>query len=468
MDILLISANRERTPYPVFPLGLSYLAGPLAERGHRLKVLDLCFADDPESAVSTALDEFTPNAVVLSIRNIDNVTFPRSRSYLPGVKKIVDICRGRVPVIAGGSGFSIMPAEILAYLDADYGVVGEGEEILPELLTCISDGLTPESLPGVLVREKTGFLPARLIQSIRPAERGLFPLERYYREGGMANLQTKRGCPFSCIYCTYPLLEGRAIRVRPIGDIITEIRSLVEGFGISYIYFVDDIFNYPPEFAEELCQAMISEKLQINWTAFINPAFITPSLLQTMIAAGCDAVEFGSESGSASMLRNLGKSFTVDDLRNSSRLCREAGADFAHYILFGGPGESEATIDETFALMDELEPTAVIAMTGIRIFPGTPLHASALADGTLAAETSLLEPVFYISPPIRETLCQMVTERALARKTWVAPGLEINMSDAMLEALRHFPVRGPLWKLMKRLGRSRVRPMSAPAVENAG
>lgn len=84
MDILLISANRERTPYPVFPLGLSYLAGPLAERGHRLKVLDLCFADDPESAVSTALDEFTPNAVVLSIRNIDNVTFPRSRSYLPG------------------------------------------------------------------------------------------------------------------------------------------------------------------------------------------------------------------------------------------------------------------------------------------------------------------------------------------------------------------------------------------------
>lgn len=460
MDILLVSANRERTPYPVFPLGLSYLAGPLAEQGHRLQVLDLCFADDPEAALNEALDQFKPGVVVLSIRNIDNVTYPGSRSYLPGVKAIVDTCRGRVSVIAGGSGFSIMPTEIFAYLDADYGVVGEGEEVLPRLIAAIAEGAIPD-LPGVLVKGRSGFLPPWLLQSIRPAQRSLFPLDRYYREGGMANLQTKRGCPFSCIYCTYPILEGTAIRVRPIADIIAEIRTLTDQHGIGYLYFVDDIFNYPPEFAEELCRAIIDSGIKVNWTAFINPAFITPGLLQTMIAAGCDAVEFGSESGSATMLKNLGKSFSVDDLRNSSRLCRDEGADFAHYILFGGPGESEATIDETFALMDELEPTAVIAMTGIRIFPGTPLHQSALAEGIITPETSLLEPLFYISPPIRETLCELVTERAMARKTWVAPGLEINMSDAMMEALRHFPVRGPLWKLMKRLGRSRVKPMAS-------
>lgn len=459
MDILLISANREKSPYPVFPLGLSYLAGPLAARGHRLRVLDLCFADDPDAVVSEAILDFMPAAVVISIRNIDNVTFPGSRSYLPGVRKVVDICRGKAPVILGGSGFSLMPVELLAYLEGDYGVVGEGEEVLPELVASLADGASPRALPGVLVKGEAGCLPARLVQNIGPADRSLFTVDRYHREGGMANLQTKRGCPFTCIYCTYPILEGNSIRLRPIGEIVAEIRSLVDGFGVSYIYFVDDIFNYPPEFAEELCRAIISEQLPVNWTAFINPAFVTPSLLNVMIAAGCDAVEFGSESGSAQMLRNLGKSFGVEDVRSASRLCREQGADFAHYILFGGPGESEATIDESFALMDELEPTAVIAMTGIRIFPGTPLHASALADGTITSETSLLDPVFYISPPIRETLCRMVTERALARKNWVAPGLEINMSDAMLEALRHFSVRGPLWKLMKRLGRSRVKPM---------
>jgi hypothetical protein len=55
-----------------------------------------------------------------------------------------------------------------------------------------------------------------------------------------------------------------------------------------------------------------------------------------------------------------------------------------------------------------------------------------------------------------------VTEQAVLRKNWVVPGLEINMSDSMLAAIRHFQVRGPLWKLMKRLGRTRVRPMAAP------
>jgi radical SAM superfamily enzyme len=156
----------------------------------------------------------------------------------------------------------------------------------------------------------------------------------------------------------------------------------------------------------------------------------------------------------------LGKSFTVADIRSASRLCHDLGIDFAHYILFGGPGESVVTIDETFSLMDEINPVAVIAMNGIRIYPGTPLHHRAIEEGYISAETSLLEPLFYISPPLGETICDLVTERAMTRLNWVVPGLEINMSAAMMEALRSFPVRGPLWKLMKRLGRSRLRPMA--------
>jgi radical SAM superfamily enzyme YgiQ (UPF0313 family) len=275
----------------------------------------------------------------------------------------------------------------------------------------------------------------------------------------MANLQTKRGCPFSCIYCTYPLLEGSRMRLRPIEEIISEIRALVEDHGVNYLYFVDDIFNFPPEFAEGLCRAMVREKLSINWSAFINPGFVGPSLFAAMLAAGCDAVEFGTESGSPQMLTNLGKSFGVKEIRGASRLCRDSAIDFAHYMLFGGPGESEATIDESFALMDELSPSAVIAMTGIRIFPGTALYRHAVNDGIITPATSLLEPVFYIAPAIRDTMCDMVAQRALARRNWVAPGMEINMSDAMMEALRHFPVRGPSWKQLKRLGRSRVKPM---------
>jgi radical SAM superfamily enzyme YgiQ (UPF0313 family) len=249
------------------------------------------------------------------------------------------------------------------------------------------------------------------------------------------------------------------MRLRPIGEIIAEIRSLVNDFGVSYLYFVDDIFNYPPDFAVELCRTMKTEKLQVNWSAFINPDFITPGLMDDMLAAGCDAVEFGSDSGSPQMLKNLNKSFTVADLRMASRLCRERDVDFAHYILFGGPGETRETILESFALMDELEPTAVLAMTGIRIYPNTALHRSAIDDGVIQESTPLLEPVFYISPHIRDFFAELIVAEAMQRRNWVVPGLEINASSAMLDAIRMFKIKGPLWKMIKRLGRSHHRPL---------
>ncbi|QEM68432.1 radical SAM protein [Geobacter sp. FeAm09] len=459
MKILLVSANREHSPYPVFPIGLSYLAAPLAAAGHELAVLDLCFEQEPETALAERLASFSPALVVVSLRNIDNVTWPGCRSYLAGVRDVVSVCRRSARVVVGGSGFSLMPQEILAHVGADFGVVGEGEEVLPRLVEAIGQGGGTSGLPGVLVRGVDEFLPPLPVERLATPDRNLFDVARYQRQGGMANVQTKRGCPFACIYCTYPLLEGRRMRLRPIRDIIAEIRALVVDHGVSYIYFVDDIFNYPTDFAEQLCRAMTEERLEINWSAFINPAFMPPGLLDVMLAAGCDAVEYGTESGSPVMLRNLGKAFTVADVREGSRLCRERQVDFAHYILFGGPGETRETILESFRLMDELEPTAIIAMTGIRIFPGTPLHRTALAEGVIDGATDLLEPVFYISPAVREELTELVTAEAIKRKNWVVPGLEVNISDAMLEALRMFPVKGPLWKLMKRLGRSRIRPL---------
>jgi radical SAM superfamily enzyme YgiQ (UPF0313 family) len=461
MKLLLISANRERSPYPVFPIGLAYLIPPLEAAGHLLSALDLCFESDPEAAVKRELASVKPDVVIISLRNLDNVTWPDSRQYLPQLAEICKACGEDAVVIVGGSGFSLMPVEIMAAVGADYGIVGEGEQSLPILLDAIASGASTDRLPGVIVPGADNFLPPAPIMQIGTPDRKLFDVSRYLKEGGMANLQTKRGCPFSCSYCTYPLLEGYKVRSRSIPEILAEINSLVNDFGVDYLYFVDDIFNFPTAFAEELCNAMVSAKLPVKWSAFINPDFITPKLLDSMVAAGCDAVEFGTDSGSPQMLENLSKSFNVEHLRTASTLCRQAGVDFAHYILFGGPGETEATLLESFELMDQLEPTAVIAMTGIRIYPGTALHKKALKEQVITPETDLLEPVFYISPLVRDDLCRIVTEEALKRKNWIVPGLEINVSDNMLEALRLFKVRGPLWKLMKKLGRSRVSPMAA-------
>ncbi len=446
----MISANRERDPSPVFPLGLAYLAGPIEKAGHSSRLLDLCFADDAARAVRRALDESVPDVVLVSVRNLDNVTWPASRSYVDGVTEVVAICRERAVVVLGGSAFSLEPLSLLKATGAHCGVVGEGEEVVPRLLERIAAGVPLNGLPGVVVPGGRPPASPRLPASVGSPDRTLFDVSRYLTEGGAANVQTKRGCPFGCTYCTYPILEGARVRTRPAAEVVHELRALVDEHGVDYVEFCDDIFNFPEAAARELCEAMIAAGLKLSWSAFVNPGHLDARLLDLMVRAGCDAVEVGTDSGSAAMLRSLGKSFTVDEVRRASRLCREAGLAVAHYLLFGGPGETDETIAESVALMDELAPEAVIVMVGIRIYAGTDLHATALAEGLVTEDQCLLEPVFYPAEPELRRIAGRVAEEAGRRRNWIVPGLDVNTSTGVLEMLRRRHERGPIWKVLGR------------------
>jgi radical SAM superfamily enzyme YgiQ (UPF0313 family) len=317
--------------------------------------------------------------------------------------------------------------------------------------------------PYLLVKEKPfpPLIEGARVFPLRSPDRSFFEAHRYLEEGGMGNIQTKRGCPFSCIYCTYPLLEGKKVRLRKTEEVVDEIQRLVEE-GVDYIYFVDDIFNYPPSFAEALCREMVRRKVKVKWSAFVNPSFLNETLLQWMKEAGCRGVEFGTDSGSPRMLENYKKSFTQEDIIRSSKLCSALQINHCHYILFGGPGEDEETIEESFHLMDQLDPTAVIAMLGIRIYPGTEMERLSFTQGVIRQNSNLMYPYFYISPTLGERLGEIIQEKALARKRWIVPGLEINITKNLIEQIRKFRIRGPLWELVGRMKRPRVRPLSEP------
>ena len=122
-------------------------------------------------------------------------------------------------------------------------------------------------LPGVLAAGDATPPAPRLPTSAGTPDRSLFDLGRYLREGGSANVQTKRGCPFQCIYCTYPLLEGSRIRPRPAAEVVAELRELVDRYGIDYVEFCDDIFNFPYDVARALCEEMIASGLKLSWSA---------------------------------------------------------------------------------------------------------------------------------------------------------------------------------------------------------
>ena len=463
MKVLLISVNRERMPFPVFPLGLAYIAKALKESGHEIEVMDLCFSKEVTIDLKSTLHRFQPDLIGISLRNLDNLTYPTSLSYLKEVEEVIGICRhdGSPRLVIGGSGYSLAPEELLQHFDVDFGIVGEGEEVFPQLVKQLEKG-DPISPSSHLLIKKKPFPPliegARVFP-IQSPDRSFFETRRYLEEGGMGNIQTKRGCPFSCIYCTYPLLEGKKVRLRETTEVVDEIQRLAEE-GVDYIYFVDDIFNYPPADAEALCREMVQRKVHVKWSAFVNPSFLNETLLYWMKEAGCVGIEFGTDSGSPRMLGHYKKSFTREDIIQSSRICSKLMVNQCHYLLFGGPGEDEKTIEESFQLMDQLDPTAVIAMLGIRIYPGTELERIALSEGVIRRGSNLIYPHFYISPALGERLNSMIQEKALARKRWIVPGLEINITQNLIEQIRRFRIRGPLWELVGRMKRPRIRPLS--------
>jgi len=449
VKVLLISPNVESLPDPVFPIGLSYITAALNRNQTEYKVLDLCFVRDYEAAIESALDSFQPEVVGLSLRNLDNVSYPHYVSYLPFYRQVVQVIRrqSQALIVIGGSGFSLMPDEVLEYLDGDFGIAGEGELSFVKLINDLDGKKDPhQPLRPRIIDYKPGIIENP--DNIPIPDRSGFDNDMYLQWGGMGNLQTKRGCPFKCIYCSYPIIEGEQVRLRNPGLVCDEIETMLE-HGIDNLFFVDNTFNYPIDHAQSICRETVSRKLEIKWSCYANPAFVTEKLIDLMLAAGCTGVEFGSDAANETMLANLCKGFTVNDLRSASTVCQQSGLSFCHSLLLGGPGETMETVHQTLHTVLDMSPTAVICMIGIRVFPKTGLSHIAMEEGMIGPGEDFLKPVFYLSPAIEEEILPFIEEFSKENPTWIFPGLNINMNVELQKKLRRFGIKGPLWEYMK-------------------
>jgi radical SAM superfamily enzyme YgiQ (UPF0313 family) len=464
MRVLFISANQERSPDPVAPLGACYVATATAAAGHDVELLDLCFSADVEGDVRDAVAAHRPDVIGLSMRNVDNCASPDTVSYTPHYARVVAACRAArdLPIVLGGSAFTTMPRFYLPTLQVPYGVAGEGEVAFPALLERLARGASPDDLPGVVrwnagdgavVANPPAWQPD--IDRVH-ADRRWMDVGGYYRSGGMANLQTKRGCHYKCTFCAYPIIEGRGMRTRDPASVAAEVRTLLDEHGVSQFFVVDSVFNAPRGYAERVCEALRPLGRHIHWSCFVTPGNFTGELLDAMVASGCQSIDFGTDAGSNTTLRAFRKSFDVDDVRAASTLCRERGVPFCHSLVFGGEQETWDTVAETVALMDECRPTAVTAMCGVRVYPETPLALTLLQRGELEGAEALHEPWFYFAPGVRDGLADVVGRAARTRGNWLLPGMKLPDEETLHAKLRGRGLRGDLWRFVsrRRLGQS--------------
>jgi len=449
MKVLLVSPNVETLPDPVFPIGLAYIAASLKKNQIPCQVLDLCFVSNYDAALSSAVTSFAPDIIGLSIRNLDNVSYPKYISYIEFYRQIVKTLRqySQALIVIGGSGFALIPEAILNYLDADVGIMGEGEFAFVKFINAFERKKYPQMIShSRIVNYSPGIIEN--LDTLPVPDRTEFDNAAYLKWGGMGNIQTKRGCPFKCIYCTYPVIEGKTIRQRSPKHVCDEIENLLE-FGIRQLFFVDNTFNYPMEHAKAVCKEIIHRKLPIKWSCYANPEFVTPELIELMLEAGCTGLEFGSDAANETMLINMGKNFTVHDLKNASDICRKSGMAFCHSLLLGGPGETMETVNQTLEAILNMSPIATICMIGIRVFPKTKLSVIAEAEGMIDSKEDYLKPVFYISPAIKKEILPFVNKFSEKHPTWIFPGLNININVDLQKKLRRFGIKGPLWEHMK-------------------
>lgn len=446
MKILLISTNTETAPSPVYPVGLDYVAG-IASPRHDVKILDLNEKHGMER-LTGLIEDFSPQLIGLSLRNIDNQDAFETKSYIDGYKLLISSIRSMTSakIVLGGSGFTIFPSELMETLDADYGIVGDGERLIL-LLDAMETQSDASRIPGVMLKNKpfTGFTDNRDMAFQRHFDVNSPHVRYYLKHGGILNLQTKRGCPFHCVYCTYPHIDGGNLRlVDP--DEVAQTALMLQEAGARYLFITDSTFNCSIDHSLNVAQAFIKARLSIPWGAFFAPFSPLPDYYKIMANAGLTHVEFGTESLCDRVLSAYGKPFNADDIFCAHKSASAAGLHVAHYLLFGGPGEDEKTIEETLTNAGNLRKTLLILFCGIRIYPHTAIHQIAIREEQITTDQNLLEPVFYRSPELNlDRIMNMLRVRASECSSWVL-GSGNEKTASIVSRLHARGHCGPLWE----------------------
>lgn len=425
MKVLLLSVNTEQINMPVLPLGLACVAAAAERAGHEVELLNLRGDQhNHHAALEAACKRFAPRVIGISVRNIDDQTMHYPKFLLGPVKRVVEQCRSPspAPIVLGGAGFSIFPEQVLSYLGADMGIAGEGEAAFVSLLERIERNTDPGLLPGMVLPGRAGHSSPQWSRSL---DRFSLPLPHVHLgspdDGGDPSVwlpfQTRRGCPMACSYCSTSAIEGTLIRKRSPALVVESIGRFV-AVGLNQFFFVDNTFNLPPSYAQELCDKLAAAPFDIAWRCILYPWKVDEQLVEKMARAGCREVSLGFESGSKPVLRALNKRFEPGEVRRIAKLLKRYGIHCMGFLLLGGPGETRETVRESLAFADSLDLDAMKVSVGIRIYPHTALARIAVRDGIVETGDDLLQPKFYLTPQLEEWLRSTVAAWFDQRPHW--------------------------------------------------
>ncbi len=468
LRVLLINSNRKVDLLAAPPLGICYVAGAAEAAGHEVSVLDLCFVPrNFGKKIKQTVESFRPQLIGISVRNIDNVNMIHSICYLPEITKIVEQVRrcADVPLVVGGSGASLMPAQVFKLLGADYIVVADGEVSFVRLMEALESGRSPRDIPGIgmMVNGKFHLTRPELTDftATTPDLGRWIDLKPYQRIGSSYNVQTKRGCRQHCIYCTYnQSLEGNRLRLRSPVDVVDEIEEALLKYGPKSFEFVDSVFNDPFDHSIAILEEIIRRPWNAEFTAMgMNPKKLDKQFLDLMWRAGFRSFMITPESASPTMIRNYRKGFSPDEIFRAAEAINQTAFAAWWFFMIGGPGENNRTLQESldFALkylQKNGRPVTHVAhfFTGVRVYPGTALWDIASREGFVKADADLTDTLWYLSADLdlEEAVEQMSKAAATCPEVYLGFDERVLVfSKAAAMFFKLFRLPRPYWRYFR-------------------
>jgi len=289
-----------------------------------------------------------------------------------------------IPVALGGVHPTFLPDESLLY--ADYVVRGEGEDTLVELLEYLNAGKPLDSIKGLSFKNSNHEIvhnpPRELLKDLNEAPIPDFSLVYKWAEKAKAlPIATSRGCPFACKFCSVIPMFGRQYRFKSIERVIEELKAASSHKG--HVFFIDDNFAANKKRTKSLLQAIIDNKIKIEWSAQVRTDVAKDTeLLDLMKKAGCFAVYIGFESINPATLSLYNKGQGIEDIENSIRAVKSHSIRIHGMFVLGSDTDDIETIRNTATFAKKLDIDSIQFMM-LTPLPGTPVFEELKSSGRL-------------------------------------------------------------------------------------
>jgi anaerobic magnesium-protoporphyrin IX monomethyl ester cyclase len=371
----------------VVPIGLYYVGSLLRENLYDVEILNWHDINKTPQVIEETLKEKKPDVIGLSIVHAN-------RWGGIDVAQIAKRILPEVKIVFGGIGTTFLWKHLLkSFMVIDYAILGEGEYSFLNLIQCIENGNDDgiKDIKGIAFRLGKKCVKTSDPEVIEDLDR--LPMPSKYFE--FQHLSSSRGCPSNCTFCGSPQFWGHKVRFHSPEYFVEQLERLYRK-GITFFYVSDDTFTMRKDRVIQICKKIIEKDLKITWFAISRVNYVSEEMLYWMRKAGCIQISYGVESGSEKIRNVLNKNIKTDDIKMAFATTTKYGILARAYFIYGSPGETWKSIQETIDLIHQIKPLSIIFYI-LDLFPGTALYEDFLRRKKLSDDvwSKRIEDIMY-------------------------------------------------------------------------